>query len=279
MGRAREGDGRGIGRREFLVFGLASAASSWLTGWGRAATVWAEEAIGDGASVGYLLGSESFTRVDRLPWLLDGPLVESGSWTVVPAGSLPAGEPVLAVEGIRIRIHGLVGGDAAAAGLPRMAELDVLVEPAGAVEGEPPLPFHAWRMVRHGDLVEESPPVSFDLLVDREDGLVLSLRVSEEPTTLRRIAGAAGTSSQETRRRTARFGLAGDAGPKLLRGIYFLGLHPGSYDAVRALHPASLPGQPDAVALVISIDSASAGDVADQRTGGERRRAGATESP
>lgn len=255
MRRAGEEAGRGIGRRQFLVFGLASAAAPWLTEWGRAATLWAAEAGGEGASVGYLVGSEHLERVDRLPWLVAGGGEAAGAWAVVPSGSLPVGEPVLAAQGLRVRVHGLVGGDAAPARLPRLAELDVLVEPADADGDAPPLVFHAWRMERHGDRVEESSPVSFDLLVDHEDGLVLSLRVVDEPPASARIFGGAAPSA-ETRFRTVRFGLAGGDGPKLLRGIYLLGLRPGSYEGRTAIDPASLPGQAEAAALVISIDSA-----------------------
>lgn len=249
----------GLTRRRLLGLGAAGLAAQWLALPARAATlaglgVKADEAI----SVGYLDGSERLEWLDFLPWQYDR---EDWRWRIVPAASLPSGDPYLAVSGVRITIHGLFPRLAAddAEALPEMAHLTVLYDPE--LPGDPPLVFHAWGLSRrHGLNVGQR--VSFVAPVHREDGLSLAMEVAE-PVRLEAVGGGGGprrrvAGSTLPGRRLLRSGSLSVGGedlrPRLVRGIYFLGLSAGAFDRpVETPRPGS-PVPRAMRSLVVSVE-------------------------
>ena len=248
----------GLTRRRLLGLGAAGVAAQWLALPARAATlaglgVTADETM----SVGYLDGSEQLEWLDFLPWQYDR---EDWRWQVVPAASLPSGDPFLAVHGVRVTIHGLYPRAAAedAEALPEMAHLTVLYDPE--VPGDPPLVFHSWGMSRRYGL-NVGQRVSFVAPVHREDGLSLAMEVVEpvgvEPTggggTRRRVGGSGLPGRRLLRSGSLSVG-GEDLRPRLVRGIYFLGLAGGAFD-----RPVEMPRPGARVSramrsLVVSIE-------------------------
>lgn len=250
-------------RRRVLALGAAGAAAQWLALPARAATlaglgVKADEAM----SVGYLDGSEQLAWLDFLPWEYDR---EDWRWNVVPAASLPSGDPFLAVDGVRITIHGLYPRVTAeeVEALPHVAHLTVLYDPEFL--DDPPLAFHAWGLSRrHG--LNVGHRVSFVAPVHREDGLSLAMEVAEA-VRVQAVGGgerrrAAAGSSIPGRRllRSGALTVGGeDLRPRLVRGIYLLGLSAGAFDRPVETPP---PGArvPDAMrSLVVSIEPVEQG--------------------
>lgn len=251
---------RGLSRRRFLTLGAAGVAAQWLALPARAATLAglglrADEPL----SVGYLDGSEQLAWLDFLPWEFDR---EDWRWRIVPAASLPSGDPFLAVSGVRVTIHGLYPRPAEdeAHLLPELAHLSVLYDPE--LPGDPPLVFHAWGLSRRHGGLSVGQRVSFVAPVHREDGLSLTIEV-EQPIMVDSGPGEGGA-----RRRAAGSGLPGrrllragalsvggeDVRPRLVRGIYFLGLSAGAFERpVETPRPrARVPGAMRS--LVISIE-------------------------
>jgi hypothetical protein len=223
-----------LSRRRLLALGAAGAAVQWLALPARAATlaglgVTADESM----SVGYLDGSEQLDWLDFLPWEYDR---EDWRWNVVPAASLPSGDPFLAVAGVRITIHGLYPKVAAeeVEALPEVAHLTVLYDPE--FPDDPPLVFHAWGLSRrHG--LNVGHRVSFVAPVHREDGLSLAMEIAEpvrvgvvDDGGLRRRVGGSGLPGRRLLRGGSLTVGGEDLRPRLVRGIYFLGLSAGAFD-------------------------------------------------
>lgn len=223
-----------LSRRRLLALGAAGAAAQWLALPARAATlaglgVTADEAM----SVGYLDGSEQLEWLDFLPWEYDR---EDWRWSVVPAASLPSGDPFLAVHGVRVTIHGLYPRVVAEEvdELPEVAHLTVLYDPE--FPDDPPLVFHAWGLSRrHGLNVGQR--VSFVAPVHREEGLSLAMEVAEPVRVgavdgggLRRRVGGSGLPGRRLLRGGSLTVGGEDLRPRLVRGIYFLGLSSGAFD-------------------------------------------------
>ena len=248
----------GLTRRRLLGLGAAGVAAQWLALPARAATlaglgVKADEAM----SVGYLDGSEQLEWLDFLPWEYDR---EDWRWNVVPAASLPSGDPFLAVQGVRITIHGLYPRVAAeeVAALPEVAHLTVLYDPEFL--DDPPLAFHAWGLSRkHG--LNVGHRVSFVAPVHREDGLSLAMEVQQSAAvdavgggpSRRRAAGSALPGRRLLRSGSLTVG-GEDLRPRLVRGIYFLGLAAGAFDGpVETPRPGS-PVPRALRSLVVSVE-------------------------
>lgn len=247
-----------LSRRRVLALGAAGVAAQWLALPARAATLAglglkADEAM----SVGYLDGSEQLEWLDFLPWEYDR---EDWRWNVVPAASLPSGDPFLAVQGVRITIHGLYPRVAAedVEALPEVAHLTVLYDPEYL--DDPPLVFHAWGLSRrHG--LNVGHRVSFVAPVHREEGLSLAMEVAEAVRVgpvggggMRRLAAASSVPGRRLLRGGSLTVGGEDLRPRLVRGIYFLGLSSGAFDRPVETPP---PGArvPDAMrSLVVSVE-------------------------
>lgn len=251
----------GISRRRFVAWGAAGLAAQWLALPARAATLAglglsADEPI----SVGYLDGSEQLDWLDFLPWEYDR---EDWRWRIVPASTLPSGDPALAVTGVRVTIHGLYPRPAEdeVGVLPMAAYLTVLYDPE--LPGERPYVHYAWGLSRRPGL-SVGHRVSFVAPVHREDGLSLAMEVEETPQVglpptdsgggRRRVASASGVPGRRLLRNAGLTVGAEDLRPRLVRGIYFLGLSSGAFaTAVDAPRPGA-PASPRLRSLVVSVE-------------------------
>lgn len=252
---------RSLSRRRFLALGGAGLAAQWLALPARAATLAglglsADEPI----SVGYLDGSEQLGWLDFLPWEYDR---EDWRWRIVPASTLPSGDPALAVTGVRVTIHGLYPRPAEdeIGTLPMAAYLTVLYDPE--FNGERPYVHYAWGLSRRPGL-SVGHRVSFVAPVHREDGLSLAMEVEETAQVAlppsdtgggrRRVASASGLPGRRLLRNAGLIVGAENLRPRLVRGIYFLGLSSGAFaTAVDTPRPGA-PASPRLRSLVVSVE-------------------------
>jgi hypothetical protein len=245
------GAGPPIGRRQFLGWGSLLLASAWLDlpFLSRAA---AEEAGGAVFSIGYVLGSDR--AAGRWPQAArEG---EIGA-QVVPAASLPAGDPALAVDGFRMRLAGTYPSarELPEARLPRRVTLDLIAVPD---EDRPELRFHAWTLERRSRAVQMSAPVAFRVAFAPHRGVELDLAVEAE--------GA--------EPRTARLVWTTEAAPgipRLVPGVYLVGLGEAIWQ-----HPVRLPDPgetipPHLLSLVVVVEAEPADGEEPAAASGMRR--------
>lgn len=232
------GDPGKLSRRRFLGAGSVVAAVPLLSGFGSASAAHVEVAA-PSMSVGYLSGSENFPELRRVGW------EELQSVRVVPAASLPSGDHSLA-DAARLRVLGLYPEPTPAQRRRsfEQAHLDVLFDVAGT-DG---VRFHAWssghsRPANPGRRSAFVVPVgsSLDLLVE----IIVGSR------------SGAGPSEPDVVRRTASFTPGRAPGrPRLRRGIYFLGLGPGTWARPVAFATATPPR--DRLSIALAVDDATA---------------------
>jgi len=186
-------------------------------------------------SLGYLEGSELLSNLRKLDPDLRVLTVERRGNTftagrrMLPSHSFPSGDPALVGGALRATVHDLyprlLPDGPARDQWPQALDLDVFVPlldpPAGTAR------FAAWSY-RRLPAEDRSARVSFLLWPDFYSDVVLRLRV---------VPGGAGA---QPRRLEARFTLANDHGrPRLLKGVYLLGVNPGAWD-----EPFELPDDP-----------------------------------
>ncbi|HLX10769.1 MAG TPA: hypothetical protein VKY89_23170 [Thermoanaerobaculia bacterium] len=205
-------------------------------------------------SVGYLEGSELLENLRKLPPDLTVLTVRrrGGTFTtgrhLLPSHSMPAGDPALVGGAVRMTVHDLyprlLPDGPAAEQWPQAIDLDVMVPllepPAGSTAR-----FAAWSYRRlPGRLPSEdrSARVSFVLWPDWYSDLSLVLRVVPP-------------AGSPTRLLQASFTLGADKGrPRLLKGIYLLGLDRGTWDEAADLpdDPAEVP--PERLSVLVTIE-------------------------
>jgi hypothetical protein len=276
----RDDGTRGLGplrRREFLALGSLAAVAPMVPLFDRAAGAMtiAGRATGEslpaGAppatpdqaarasqpistlplSLGYLEGSEQLQNLRKLQRDLRVLTVTRRGYTftagrrMLSAHRFPAGDPALVGGAVRMTIHDLYPStlpDGAAAGRwPVAIDLDVMVPllepPAGSTAR-----FEAWSY-RRLPAEDRSARVSFLLWPDWYSDLALDLRVVP-----------AGANSRPRRLQT-RFTLGSDQGrPKLLKGVYLLGLDAGTWEEEVDLpdDPSEVP--PELVSVLVTIE-------------------------
>jgi hypothetical protein len=249
-----------LNRRRFLVLGSVGVLAPWFALPARAASLTglgltADEPI----SIGYLDGSEHLEAIEFLPWEYDP---EDWRWRIVPASSLPSGDPYLAVDGVRITIQGLYPhrDRVAVEDLPAFAGLTVLVD-SDDPTAERPLVYYPWTLERRQALAL-SQRVSFVLPVHRQEGLALAMEVREAarlapPRPLggpRRVTGGAVVPGRGLLRASA-FTVDGEGlRPRLVRGIYFLSFYSGVFDRVVDVPQPGSPRGRELVSLVVSVE-------------------------
>jgi hypothetical protein len=265
---------RPLRRRDFLALGSAAALTPMVAPWfarPAGATTLAgpltgpadAEAAAEGRrgvspaaqprplSVGYLEGSELLANLRKLQPDLQVLTVERRGSTftagrhIQPSHSYPAGDPSLVGGAVRMTVHDLyprrLPDGAAAARWPVAIDLDVMVPlldpPAGSTAV-----FHAWSY-RRLPAEDRSARVSFVLWPDWYSDLGLKMRVVPP-----------GAESQPRLLQT-RFTLASDQGrPRLLKGIYLLGLEPNTWEDDVELpdDPAQVP--PERLSVLVTIE-------------------------
>lgn len=236
-----------FGRRELLVAGGALALSP---GWALAATTKRETAAAAALSVGYLLGSDALATPRwpvSVPLEADEERPFAAESIVVPAFSLPAGDPRLAAGSVRIRVQGLLAGPERGVTPPREIDLDVLVRDELGRQ----LPFHAWSYRRASGA---SSPIRFRSWLDEYDPLVLEVRVDGAAGDRRPTDRTAIPDSGVRRRARLTLGKEGDV-PRLQAGVYFLGLTEGAWDLERYLPGEEEPFPAALASLVMTVES------------------------
>lgn len=232
-----EGDSGKLSRRRFLEAGSVVAAVPLLSAFGSAPAT-AAEVSAPSMSVGYLSGSESFAELRRVGW------EELQSVRVVPAASLPSGDHALAAAA-RLRVLGLYPEPTPAQRRKAFerAQLDVLLDVADA-DG---VRFHAWSS---GSSRLANPGRRSAFVVPVGSSLDLLMEIIVGP----RLGGGA---ESEVIRRAASFTPGRAPGrPRLRRGIYFLGLGPGTWARSVAFTPATPPR--DRLSIALAVDDATA---------------------
>jgi hypothetical protein len=254
-------------RRDFLALGSLAALTPLLTRAASASTLTGPETApaeaGTAAkaapavlplSVGYLEGSELLSNLRKLQPDLTVLTVDRRGSTytagrrMLPSHSFPAGDPGLVGGPVRMTVHDLyprlLPNGPAAQQWPTAIDLDVMVPlldpPAGSTAR-----FAAWSYRRLPGLPAEdrSARVSFVLWPDWYSDLGLVMRVVP-----------AGAGSQPRLLQT-RFTLGSDHGrPRLLKGIYLLGVAPGAWDEGIDLpeDPAQVP--PELLSVLVTIE-------------------------
>ena len=263
---------RPLRRRDFLALGSvaaltpvvapwfarpagATALAGALTGPADAGATAAEERRGAAPplplSVGYLEGSELLHNLRKLQPDLQVLTVERRGSTftagrhIQPSHRYPAGDPSLVGGAVRMTVHDLyprrLPDGPAAEQWPVAIDLDVMVPlldpPAGSTAV-----FHAWSY-RRLPAEDRSARVSFVLWPDWYSDLGIAMRV---------VPPGAGS---EPRLLQTRFTLGNDQGrPRLLKGIYLLGLEPSTWEEDVELpdDPAQVP--PEQLSVLVTIE-------------------------
>jgi hypothetical protein len=255
---------RRLRRRDFLAWGSLAALAPFTPWVNRAASAAApddgggsaESAVQEGApagvapspaaparalSAGYLEGSQELENLRKLaPDLRILTITRRGNTlqegrSMVPADELPAGDPALVGGPVRMTIHDLYPGvlpsdPAVAASWPAAVDLDVLVPLIDGTANATAL-YHAWSY-RRLPAEDRSARVSFLLWPDWYSDLSVVLRV---------LPAGAGAAAQTL---VAKFALGAEANrPKLLKGVYLLGLREGAWN-----ERVDLPDDPSQVA-------------------------------
>ncbi|HEV3460377.1 MAG TPA: hypothetical protein VHG32_27860 [Thermoanaerobaculia bacterium] len=258
--------GGALRRRDFLAIGSLAAltpllpraaAGSSLTGEAAAPATAGAGGTAPAAirtlplSIGYLEGSELLSNLRKLQPDLTVLTVQRRGSTftagrrMLPAHSFPSGDPALVGGAVRMTIHDLyprrLPDGPGAERWPQAIDLDVMVPildpPAGSTAR-----FQAWSY-RRLPAEDRSARVSFVLWPDWYSDLGVIMRV---------VPGGAGSQPHLLQ---TRFTLGADHGrPRLLKGVYLLGVAPGAWEDDLELpdDPAQLP--PEQLSVLMTIE-------------------------
>jgi hypothetical protein len=259
-----------VRRRDFLAWGSLAAlapltpwmnraaAATGIAGDPPAGPATADRPAGAAAapalrlSAGYLEGSELLENLRKLqPDLRILTVTRRGNTFqagrgMAPADQMPAGDPSLVGGAVRMTLHDLyprfLPADPDAAGMwPQAVDLDVLVPLIGSAPGATAL-YQAWSY-RRLPAEDRSARVSFLLWPDWYSDLSVILRV---------VPGGAGAAAQTF---VARFTLGSDANrPKLLKGVYLLGLRQGTWNDPVDLPDDSSQVPPERLSVLMTIE-------------------------
>ena len=233
---------RGLHRREFLYLGSVLALTPWLGGVADAAPLAGVKPL----SVGFFDGSDLWPSVDPLPWQRRP--AEGPEWfPVSPAAALPMGNPSLLYRSLLVTVHGLYPSRAQSCPEIDAAELEVLF-PSLDPNVPGPFPFLAWAFKRKPGW-NAGQRLAFPVPVEG-DGLLRLALVVRWPGAVSK-----GGTAPRVERFEANLTVGRDAGePKLVRGIYLLGLSPGSWDSPKALAAPGVKGAAPPCSLAVSVD-------------------------
>jgi hypothetical protein len=245
-------------RRDFLALGSAGLLMplfgnlAWAEPLAAASAGAATQVQTQAMSVGYIDGSEDLHDLKRLPRAIRRPaaVVEreaaQASPAIVPATSLFQADTSMPGLPLRIRVHGLYPPVAAVErkrqkDVPPSIDLEVNFPSLGSPA---PIPFYVWSL-RQKPGWDPSPPTSFRF----------PLEWQALPELVLRVRGADGVSKVLQ----TRFTLDNEPGrPKLRRGLYVLGLDPGTWQ--REILVSDLARRPPAemFSVLISMESEAA---------------------
>jgi hypothetical protein len=214
---------------------------------------WAQEALAEEAaaalplSVGYLLGSADTKWARALAWrkLTGRAAVNEADAVVVPASSLPSGDPNFEVRGLRLWVNGLYPTRLRPEQMPRSIQLDQVTWTRDRAIGQRAR-FFAWSF-RRDPAPQGSSPVRFNAAVGPRQPLELAMKV----------APAQGGRAQRLR---ARFTLGMEGGvPRLERGVYFLAVFPEAFSRDVVLPRPDEAARPELLSLVVAVEPAQPG--------------------
>jgi len=206
-------------------------------------------------SVGYLEGSELLENLRKLQPDLQVLTVRRRGNTfttgrhILPSHSYPAGDPSLVGGQVRMTVHDLyprtLPDGPAAEQWPLAIDLDVMVPLLDPPAGSTAL-FEAWsyrRLPARVPAEDRSARVSFVLWPDWYSDLGLRMRV---------VPPGAGS---KPRLLQTRFTLGNDQGrPRLLKGIYLLGLEPNTWEEDAELPDDAAQVPPERLSVLVTIE-------------------------
>lgn len=237
--------GGGVNRREFLTLSSTVAAGACFAGSAGASTLLGLDApIDQLLSVGFLAGSEQYPHFGVLPWNTPFDPLAPPELEVVSADRLPLGDQSLAGGSVWMTVHGLY---------PRLPKREVLgfrsvnllvLYPSPDPARPAPLPFVSWGL-RRSPAPTRGARLHFVVPLRQEDGgLVLALELTKN------VGGVL-----TTERSFADFTVDWETGrPKLQRGIYLLGLAPGTWKRGDELPLPGSPPRDELCSLVVSFE-------------------------
>jgi hypothetical protein len=218
-------------------------------------------------SVGFVEGSESWPTFEKLSLtaLSRGHRAAAGApptvHSVVPAAEMIAGDQQLASELVRVGVRGLY--PVLTSSLIEEVRLTVLF-PSPDPARQRALPFHAWSY-KARPAPNPSPPLRFVAPLDIDGGFRLRLDVvpATPGRTLTRRSVAELTTQLPGGAFVTDFTVDWYEGrPKLQRGVYLLGLAPGTWRTQRNLpvHRTGRQRPLELLSLILTIEPAPAVD-------------------
>lgn len=235
-------------RRDILVMGSVLAASPLLSRASRAQELMAAAAKGQPISLGFVENSEQIANLRHVAGqlrralrpLAEGAVADAATqMQIVPAGSLPSGDPALANHPVRMRIQGFFPNLPKTA-LPYKVDLDVVLRSPELPQGAT---FFAWSY--RGKPENLSAPVAFNVSPDFFSQVTLVLRVQAK------------NDKKPAVTQSSTFTLGDDAGkPRLVRGAYLLAVSSRAWDRPVSFSP-ELP-RASLLSLLITVDPTAA---------------------
>lgn len=252
-GDERPSDSFKLHRREFLVLGAAGLATPILSQAAAAQERLAAVAPTLPMSIGYVEGTDLVATLAKGAWrkTVAAAAADSYPGRVVPARSLLVGDQSFINRAVRLEIHGLYPRVAAQANL-ESADLDVLF-PSPDPASRRPIPFFAWSY-RKRPAASPSPPLAFVVPIGADGTLNLALKVT---TTASKLAERVvrGTVAKTSIYQASFIVDPSTERPKLLRGVYLLGLTP-VWESPVDLPQAGQKPNLNLLSIVMSVEAA-----------------------
>ncbi len=227
-----------LGRRRFVYLGSLVALAPGLSGLARAAEAVAAAAAGPRPmSVGFVEGSETWGEIARARSL--------AGERVVPARDLLLGNQDLALEQLKVTVHGVYPKPLADRGMVPASAFTVFFPNPDETLLDGPVPFHAWEYQKN-PAPSPAARLSFELPSGTYGDVDFALDVFE-------------TQRGKTvkQRYLTRFTVDAASGvPKLQRGLYLLGFTATTWDSAATLPAAGKKLRPELASLVVAFDLA-----------------------
>lgn len=225
-------------RREFMYLTSVVALAPGFSGIASAAERLAAAATGPRVmSVGFVEGSETWGEIAKSRSL--------AGERVVPAKELLLGDQQLALEQLRVTVHGVYPKALADKGMVPASAFTVFFPNPDETLLDGPVPFHAWEYQKK-PAPSPAARLSFELPSGTYGDVDFALDVSE----IQR-------GKTVKQRYLTRFTVdATDGMPKLQRGVYLLGFAAATWASAATLPAPGKKLQPELASLVVSFDLA-----------------------
>lgn len=226
-------------RREFMYLTSVVALAPGFSGIASAAESLAAAAAAGprSMSVGFVEGSDTWGEIAKARSL--------AGERVVPAKDLLLGQQEMALEQLRVTVHGVYPKALADKGMVPASAFTVFFPNPDETLLAGPVPFHAWEYQKK-PAPSPAARLSFELPSGTYGDVDFALDVTE-------------TQRGKTvkQRYLTRFTVDATAGmPKLQRGVYLLGFAATTWDSAATLPAPGKKLQPELASLVVSFDMA-----------------------